>query len=134
MSTSVFSNCYFSSILQATFFPNFSHLIIEQSGHIAHIISLCGKYNVKALELSQESEDARVREVLEKTPLRRAAVTSCTLGYYYNEGTATTKAAKTSPFGISVKEDMNKIGEWREKDSFDGIRVEYSAWPVSAHW
>jgi cyclohexanone monooxygenase len=133
MSTAAFPNMFFISILQAAFFPNFHHMVDEQSSHIGHIISNCEKRDVKTLELSQEGEDAWVQYVLDNTSQRRAALANCTPGYYNNEGANTKKQAKATIFGVGVNEYINKIKEWRDNGSFEGFKVEYAPAAVAAH-
>src|SRR4029079_11043374 len=93
-----FPNCLIISNAQSGFTVNFPHMLNEQSKHAAYIVKHALDHEVRALEPSQEAEDAWVETIISLSRNGMEFLESCTPGYYNNEGKPSEPGGKNSSF------------------------------------
>ena len=128
MTTRDFPNCFFIGYLQTGVSPNFTHMLTEQSEHLAYILGECRRRGARTVEPTQQAEDEWVA-VIEKT---EAAVerhfAKCTPGYYSNEGEVGNRNGfMNGQFGDGPTRFFELIAEWREDGGLEGLEIQSGA-------
>ena len=81
-----FPNCFFMMGMQSGLTPNVPHAINEQSQHLAYIVKHALEHGVTTVETSGDAQEDWVRGVHEAAQNASQFQTTCTPGYYNNEG------------------------------------------------
>ena len=119
-----YPNLFIMNTSQGGFTANFPHLLDETAVHQAHIIKHALDQGFKAVEVTQEAEDAWVETIVGfggVGPLGGLGGPACTPGYYNNEGQPNPTAKQSAPFGGGSIRFFKLLEEWREDGSFDGL-------------
>jgi cation diffusion facilitator CzcD-associated flavoprotein CzcO len=80
-----FPNCFHMGITQNAITANFTHMLYEQSAHIADVVQHAKLHEARSLEPTPEAE-AQWVETINKKASRQDFHYECTPGYYNNEG------------------------------------------------
>jgi len=119
-----FPNCFVLSHAQSGMSANFPHMLGEQAGHLAHIVSSCLERGVRTVEATSEAEAAWVETILAQSEIRRKFLETCTPGYYNNEGRASAVADRNASFGAGPVAFIQLLRDWREAGTFDGLELD----------
>jgi cyclohexanone monooxygenase len=120
-----FPNCFFMGLTQGTLTPNFTHMLNEQSNHIAYIIGRVLETESSTVEATQEAEDAWV-DTIHRTAMNTVQYQAeCTPGYYNNEGQVRPGGGFTGgQYGGGPIEFFRILGEWRDAGTLEGTALE----------
>jgi cation diffusion facilitator CzcD-associated flavoprotein CzcO len=119
-----FPNCYFMGGLQSGLTPNFTELFMQQSAHIAYVVSRLGRVGARVAEPTAEAEAAWLRVLFESNGGRRSFAADCTPGYYNNEGRPDEGPGWFGGnYGGGGPAFFRLLSEWRESDDLDGLAV-----------
>lgn len=123
LQTRHFPNCFFLGMTQGGYTANYTHMLYEQSAHIAYIISEVNKQNMQAVEVSREGEEQWVAVINSFAAAGLKYYQDCTPGYYNNEGKPDEgKAAKIAGFyGGGSEAFFQILNDWREKGGMEGV-------------
>ena len=132
MHTRGFPNCFIISNAQAGFTVNFPHMLNEQGKHLAYIIKQALDQEVRAVEVSQEAEDAWVETILSLARNGQEFLESCTPGYYNNEGKPDEAGGKNAsfigrgqngPYGGGAIAFVKLLEDWRAVGQLSGLEL-----------
>lgn len=143
-----FPNLLIFTHLQSSTSPNYTHLLSERSKHAAYIIAEALKRNAKAVEPTQDAEDAWVKrlediamqyldhfqqctpgeEFLHTCFLARGEENVLTLrkGYLNSEGGLSAKNLRNASVGLTGPEWYSLAKDWRSTGKLEGL--ELTAW------
>jgi cation diffusion facilitator CzcD-associated flavoprotein CzcO len=118
-----FPNCFYMGITQNAITANFSHMIDEQSRHIAQLIQHAKQNEARCIEPTPEAEAEWVATIKAKALNALGFLTDCTPGYYNNEGKpgAGTGLAGDS-YGGGPIEFFALLKKWREDGDMKGLK------------
>jgi hypothetical protein len=103
------------------------HVTAEQARHFAYVISECQKRDIKAIEPTQEAEEAWCDTIVQGTAIRGDFFKECTPGYYNNEGKPSMSAARNATYGFGSPAFIKILTEWRNANDLAGLDVKYNA-------
>ncbi|KAF2016786.1 FAD/NAD(P)-binding domain-containing protein [Aaosphaeria arxii CBS 175.79] len=124
-STRGFPNCFIVQITQAALTPNFMHVTADQARHFAYVISEAQKRGVRTLEPTEEAEEEWTKKIVDSTAIRAKFFEECTPGYYNNEGTPSTSAAKNATYGYGAPAFLKILTDWRAEDKLTGLDLRF---------
>src|SRR4029079_4651896 len=81
-----FPNCFFMGLGQGGFTANFTHMLNEQSNHLAYVVSHAMERGATTVEASSQAEQEWVGTIERLSRVSVKFQTDCTPGYYNNEG------------------------------------------------
>jgi cation diffusion facilitator CzcD-associated flavoprotein CzcO len=109
---------------QAVVTTNFAHLIGENAGHIAYIVSEVEKRQAQSFEVTAEAEQGWVDTILDKRVDKRASLRECTPGRNNFEGDPDNWPAQNTNYGPGPLPFLDLLDEWRRAGDLAGLRVE----------
>jgi len=117
-----FPNCFFMGFIQTALTPNFVHLLLEQSKHIAYLVEYSTEHGLLSLEASEEAEEQWCATIKQLAKSGEKFFKECTPGYYNNEG----KSDKgygfiQNAYGGGPVEFFKLLAEWRETGELEGL-------------
>ncbi|MEO8539900.1 MAG: NAD(P)/FAD-dependent oxidoreductase [bacterium] len=119
-----FPNCFFMGLGQGGFTANFTHMLNEQSNHIAHVIQKAMEAGAATVETSAQAEEGWIDTIERLSRVSVKFQTECTPGYYNNEGNPAARLGfTTGSFGGGPIEFFRLLKEWREEGSMPGLEV-----------
>ena len=120
-----FPNCFFMGLTQGALTANFTHMLTEQSIHIAYVVQHAMETEARTVEASAEAEQEWV-DTIHRTALDNAKFQmECTPGYYNNEGQPRPGAGFiTGQYGGGPVEFFRILSEWREEGSLQGLEID----------
>jgi cyclohexanone monooxygenase len=120
-----FPNCFLMGGMQSGVTPNFTELYNEQSQHIAYIISHGLHNDVGSIETSEQAEADWVRVIEGSTTMGQDFQSSCTPGYYNNEGKPGEGPGWFGgTFGGGAQAFFALLREWRETGDLVGLEID----------
>jgi cation diffusion facilitator CzcD-associated flavoprotein CzcO len=119
-----FPNCFFMGGIQSGITPNFTELYGEQSRHIAYVIAQARTRGVRTLEASAQAEADWVRTIHESATFSSDFQTTCTPGYYNNEGKPGEGPGWFGGnYGGGAQAFFEILRKWRERGDFAGLEA-----------
>lgn len=127
-----FPNCFIISNAQSGLTVNFPHMLNEQSKHLAYIITHALDHEIRALEVSQEAEDAWVETIISLARNSQDFFESCTPGYYNNEGKfgeldgqsgTFFGRGQNGPYGGGPVAFVKLLEDWRAEGNLSGLEL-----------
>ena len=128
-----FPNNFIISNAQSGFTVNFPHMLNEQAKHLSHIVSHALTHEVRAVEPSEEAEEAWVQTIIGLARMNQEYLESCTPGYYNNEGHVGEDPSKASgtffgraqngPYGGGPIAFVKILEDWRAEGSLSGMEL-----------
>ena len=118
-----FPNCFIVTQTQSGFSVNFPHMLNEQSKHLAHIVGQCLETQVRAIEVSEEAEQAWVDTIKQLAVMREAFQAECTPGYYNNEGQPNARAVQNGFYGAGPIRFVEVLEAWRAAGGLEGLEL-----------
>jgi cyclohexanone monooxygenase len=116
-----FPNMFLMSNAQAAMTTNFPHAMDETARHMAWIIDVCRREGIRTVEATVEAEDAWVEEIISLSRYNEAFLSSCTPGYYNNEGQPSRRSIQNGSYGKGPNPYFRRIREWREAGGMPGL-------------
>ncbi len=118
-----FPNCFFLGMTQGGYTANYTHMLYQQSAHIAYMVGEAYKQNKQVIEATAKGEAQWVDEINSFGGGNQQYYQDCTPGYYNNEGKpGEGKNAKIAAFYGGGSEAFFKIlSEWREQGDMAGV-------------
>ena len=119
-----FPNCFFMGFIQTALTPNFVHLLLEQSKHIAHLVEYSQKNKIQSVEASQEAEDEWCATIKRLAKSGEKFFNECTPGYYNNEGKSDEGYGFIqNSYGGGPVQFFEILKNWRDEGKFDGLKL-----------
>jgi cation diffusion facilitator CzcD-associated flavoprotein CzcO len=119
-----FPNCFFMGLTQGTLTANFTHLLNEQSNHVAYIIKHVVDSEATTVEATAEAEAEWVETIQRTSRQNLQFQLECTPGYYNNEGQVAPGVGFTAgQYGGGPIEFFRMMEEWREEGQLRGCVV-----------
>jgi cyclohexanone monooxygenase len=119
-----FPNCFHMGITQNAITVNFPHMLLEQSQHIADLISHAKLHQKQVVEPEAAAEGSWVRTIREKALMNRDFLESCTPGYYNNEGKPDENVSLSSEqYGGGPIEFYDLVRAWRAEGAMKGLTI-----------
>jgi cyclohexanone monooxygenase len=127
-----FPNCFIISNAQSGFTVNFPHMLNEQARHLAYIVKHALDHEVRAVEASEEAEEAWVQTIINLSRFNLEFLEACTPGYYNNEGKPGEVGgpngtffgqAQNGPYGGGPIAFVKILEDWRAEGSLAGMEL-----------
>ena len=119
-----FPNCFFMGLTQGALTVNFTHMLSEQSTHIAYIVQHAMESEARTVEASQQAETEWVDTIHRLALNNQQFQADCTPGYYNNEGMPGPGAGFTAgQYGGGPVEFFKILSEWRADGSLAGLDI-----------
>ncbi len=119
-----FPNLFYTGYIQGGLNASVTEQCGSQGYHITHMISEALKRGVKAVEPSQEAQDAYVRHFEEVQPDMSQFQRECTPSYFTNEGQVKAPWALFRPYGLGWTAFQKLLEQWRSKGDLEGLVLE----------
>jgi cyclohexanone monooxygenase len=120
-----FPNCFHMGLTQGAATVNFTHMLLEQSVHIAYIISQTMAAEAKTVEVSQQAEDDWQQEIARMSRAGQRFYQECTPGYYNNEGMPDgIHGFADGTYGAGPIAFFNLLAGWREEGNMAGLELD----------
>jgi cyclohexanone monooxygenase len=98
-------------------------MLNEQSKHLAYIVSHCLETQVRAIEVSEEAEQAWVDTIKQLAVMREKFQAECTPGYYNNEGQPNARAVQNGFYGAGPIRFVEVLEAWRAAGGLEGLEM-----------
>jgi cation diffusion facilitator CzcD-associated flavoprotein CzcO len=124
MTTHNFPNMFFTGYVQGGLNGTTTLQFGKQAYHIAHIVSEALKRGYKAVEPTQEAQDAYVEKFREVAVDLSVILDECTPSYFTNEGDKEAKWFLFRGWGPGWDDFQRVLGEWRDQGDMQGMRID----------
>jgi cyclohexanone monooxygenase len=119
-----FPNCFFMGLTQGALTVNFTHLLGEQSAHIAYIVQHAMETEARTVEASEQAETEWVDTIHRLALNNQQFQVECTPGYYNNEGQPGPGAGFTAgQYGGGPVEFFKILSDWRAEGNLAGLEI-----------
>ena len=118
-----FPNLFVLRAAQAAFTVNFPHLLDEQSRHVAYIVAEAAARDATVVEASREAEDEWVAAITARAGTSVTFHSTCTPGYFNNEGHADDRDSRTSFYGAGSAAYFGELARWRADGTLGGLEL-----------
>ena len=117
-----FPNCFFMGLVQGGFTANFTHMLNEQSIHIAYIVNHATETEARTVEATEQAEEEWVATIGRLALNNQKFQAECTPGYYNNEGMPEPGVGFTAgQYGGGPVEFFRLMSEWRAEGGLAGL-------------
>ena len=117
-----FPNCFFMGLVQGGFTANFTHMLNEQSIHIAYIVNHATETEARTVEATAQAEEEWVATIGRLALNNQKFQAECTPGYYNNEGMPEPGVGFTAgQYGGGPVEFFRLMSEWRAEGGLAGL-------------
>jgi cyclohexanone monooxygenase len=105
-------------------------MLNEQAKHLSYIVKHALDHEIRALEPSEEAEEAWVQTIIGLARQNQAYLESCTPGYYNNEGKPFEESGKSGtffgraqngPYGGGPIAFVKILEDWRADGALAGM-------------
>ena len=119
-----FPNCFFMGLTQGALTPNFTHMLTEQSNHIAYVVQHAMETEVRVIEPSQQAETDWVDTIHRTAMQNQKFQAECTPGYYNNEGQpGPAEGFLAGQYGGGPVEFFQILADWRAEGKLAGLEL-----------
>ena len=119
-----FPNCFFMGLGQGGATINFTHMLNEQSTHIAYVVQRALESETRTVEASAEAEAEWVETINRLARANQKFQMECTPGYYNNEGMPGPGLGfGAGSYGGGPIEFFRLMSEWRSEGSLRGLEL-----------
>ena len=119
-----FPNCFHMGLTQGALTVNFTHMLGEQSAHIAYIIQQAVAAEARTVEATQEAETDWVETIRALSRRSERFQAECTPGYYNSEGKPNAATDFTGgAYGNGPGAFFQLLADWRAEGSLAGLEV-----------
>jgi cation diffusion facilitator CzcD-associated flavoprotein CzcO len=119
-----FPNMFFTGYVQGGLNGNTTLQFGEQGRHAAWIISQALQQGIKAVEPTQEGQDAYIKEFRENELDLSIILNECTPSYFTNEGDKEAKWFLFRGWGLGWDNWQQKMESWRSAGDMPGMRLD----------
>jgi cation diffusion facilitator CzcD-associated flavoprotein CzcO len=119
-----FPNQFFTGYIQGGLNATVTEQVNRQCYHIVYVISEALKRGVKAVELSQQAQDAYVKHFHEVEFDASQFQRECTPSYFTNEGQVKAPWALFRSYGLGWSAFQQLLEDWRNKGNMEGVVLE----------
>jgi cyclohexanone monooxygenase len=124
LTTHGFPNCFFLGFTQTAITISVPQALNEQANHVAYMVTQAKSRGMKALEPTQEAQDAYVEEVRSLARMGVRFYTECTPGYYTSEGEVGNRGGFFSDmYGAGPLKFFEKLAAWRAEGDMPGVAM-----------
>jgi cyclohexanone monooxygenase len=104
----------------------FTHILNQQSLHIAYVLSRCLAQNARIVDVSPEAEAEFVNDFNKQAKADIEFFKACTPGYYNNEGKPEDEGTvlQSSAYGGGCEAFFRLAREWRSDGDLRGLEIE----------
>ncbi len=122
--SSGFPNCFFMGLTQGALTANFTHMLGEQSNHIAYVVRHAMETEVRTFEVSEQAETDWVDTIHRSAMNNQQFQIDCTPGYYNNEGKpGPGEGFLGGQYGGGPVEFFQILADWRAEGSLKGLEI-----------
>tara|TARA_B100000686_G_scaffold165129_1_gene172782 strand:- start:106 stop:456 length:351 start_codon:yes stop_codon:yes gene_type:complete len=108
--------------IQTALTPNFVHLLLEQSEHIAYLVEYSMEHGLRSLEASVEAEERWCATIKRLAKSGEKFFKECTPGYYNNEGKSDRGYGFIqNAYGGGPVEFFKLLSDWRSTGNLEGL-------------
>ena len=125
ITTHNFPNMFFSGYVQGGLNGTTTLQFSKQVYHAAWIISQALKRGIRAVEATQQGQDAYVKRFHEVELDLSTILNECTPSYFTNEGDKEAKWFLFRGWGLGWDNFQAMLEEWRQKGDFAGMSIEH---------
>jgi len=119
-----FPNCFHMGLTQGALTVNFTHLLTEQSAHIAYVVQQAIAAEGRTVEATQEAEDEWVETIRRLSRRSERFQAECTPGYYNSEGMPNAATDFVGgQYGNGPIEFFQLLSDWRAEGSLRGLKI-----------
>ncbi|MCB2058905.1 MAG: monooxygenase, partial [Novosphingobium sp.] len=119
-----FPNMFYTGYVQGGLNGTTTLQFSAQGYHAAYIIATALERGIKAVEPTQEGQDAYVKEFREKELDLSVVLNECTPSYFTNEGEKEAKWFLFRGWGPGWHDFQNMLQDWRDEGSMQGMRLD----------
>ncbi len=120
-----FPNMFFMGLTQTGITINVPHMLQEQADHITFVIKHCLDNNLRAVEATEEAEEAWQGAINAVSEARRPFQEACTPGYFNSEGNVSDRrSAIGSGWYLPSTQFFDMWEKWRAAGDFEGLVVD----------
>lgn len=116
-----FPNCFIISNVQSGFTVNYPHMLEEQARHVSFILRRLTDEGVTRVEVSEQSEQWWVDQILALSQNNIKFLESCTPGYYNNEGRPAARSVQGGSYGAGPVAFVRVLEKWRDQGELRGL-------------
>jgi cyclohexanone monooxygenase len=119
-----FPNYFMIQIAQSGFSFNFTHMLDEQTQHIAHIVERAYAAGADIVEATERAEEDWFDEMRRSPFALFVFLAECTPSYYNNEGAADSiNIIRNGPYGGGGVKYLEVLEAWRKQDHLQGLTL-----------
>ncbi|MDQ1425285.1 MAG: hypothetical protein QOD72_2783 [Acidimicrobiaceae bacterium] len=117
-----FPNCFFLGFTQTAVTVSVPYALNEQAKHVTYIMEEARRRGARTVEASLEGEQAWLEEMRSKARLAEKFYSSCTPGYYNNEGNLGNPLGFfAGMYGAGPIKFFRLLDEWRADQQLAGV-------------
>lgn len=124
ITTHNFPNMFFTGYIQGGLNGNTTLQFGMQGYHASYIIGEALQRGIKAVEPTQEAQDAYVKKFHEVELDLSTVLNECTPSYFTNEGEKEAKWFLFRGWGPGWDDFQNMLQKWRDEGSLEGMRLD----------
>jgi cyclohexanone monooxygenase len=119
-----FPNCFFLGFTQTAVTVSVPYALNEQAKHVTYILEEARRRGARTVEASLEGEQAWLEEMRSKARLAEKFYSSCTPGYYNNEGNLGNPLGFfAGMYGAGPIKFFRLLDEWRADQQLAGVEL-----------
>lgn len=121
-----FPNFFFVGGSQNGFSVNYTHNMMVQTTHVAHIIAEAKRRGAARVEATAEAEEAWIAEIARTSVDQQDFLEACTPGYYNHEGqkdAARTHGLQSQFYGPGPNAFEDLLIDWRNDGQLKGLEL-----------
>jgi cyclohexanone monooxygenase len=123
-----FPNCFFLGMTQTGVTVNFTHMLLEQAGHLAYVLTTARERGAEIVETTAEAEDEWVAEIRQLADRpggwNNRYLSECTPSYFNSEGNVTNpKGIMANNYGRGPVKFFALLEEWRATGELKGLEL-----------
>ncbi len=119
-----FPNLFHLGVTQTGITVNVSHMLTEQSEHIAYIVRRCLREGFDMVEATLQAEDDWVATIRRLSPNNQKFLQECTPGYFNNEGRpGNPHSLQAGQYGLGAQAFFDLLHDWRKDGTLHGLAL-----------
>ena len=124
MYTAGFPNLFFTGTTQTGVTYNYTHMVLEQTAHLAHVLKSTKDRNLGRIEATKDGEADWVNEIRRLARYGTAYYEQCTPGYFSGEGNLEDpNGILSGSYGAGPVAFFELLRDWREDGGFKGLEL-----------
>ncbi len=124
LQTHAFPNCFFLGFTQTAVTVSVPHALNEQARHVTYILEEARERGARTVEVTAEAEQSWLDEMRDKARLAERFYSTCTPGYYNNEGNlGNPNGFFAGAYGAGPIKFFQTLEEWRDDGQLRGVEL-----------